>query len=248
MDLKGKFFINGKIEVKTGLHIGGSKETLDIGGVDAQVIRTKDRVYIPGSSLKGKIRSLLEQKDGRFKKDKNNTLVKKDENEGSPCECGKCGVCKIFGPHKSENIEEPVRIIIRDADCENKEIATETKMENIIDRVKGTAISPRSIERVTAGTMFDFEIIFNVYKDEDIGLINKFIEGMDLLEDDYLGGSGSRGYGEIEFRDIALKYRPKKYYEGVESAEKSMKDIKDINALKESLKNKKSVEEIITIK
>jgi len=227
MELKGKFFINGKIDVKTGLHIGGSKETLEIGGLDSPVIRTKkDKIYIPGSSLKGKIRSLLERKD-------------KKSEDGNPCSCGECEICKIFGPHKSENIKEPVRIIVRDSYAKDE---TEKKYENIIDRVKGTA-NPREIERVPEGTEFDFEIIFNVYKKEDIELINKFVEGMELLEDDYLGGSGSRGYGKIKFEDIILKYRAKEYYEDT-SKEKLMKDIKDINTLKKSLKDKKSVAEI----
>ena len=233
MNLKGKFFIKGKIEVRTGLHIGGSKETLDIGGVDNPVIRIKKgEVYIPGSSLKGKIRSLIERKNG----------IKKGK-EGEPCSCGTCEICRIFGPHKSDNIEEPVRIIVRDSHAKGDNIETEIKYENTIDRVSGKAANPRQSERVPEGTEFDFEIIFNIYKDEDIDLINKFIEGMELLEDDYLGGSGSRGYGQIKFKDLVLKYRSKKYYEG-DANEKSTTNLADIKNLKESLKNKKSVEEI----
>ncbi len=234
MELKGKFFINGKIEVKTGLHIGGSKETLEIGGLDNPVIRTKDgKVYIPGSSLKGKIRSLLEQKEGK--------------SSSSPCECGTCDICKIFGPHKSENITEPVRIIVRDAYAEGENIKTERKIENIIDRVRGTAISPREIERVPAGTKFDFEIIFNVYKEDDIKLINKFVEGMKLLEDDYLGGSGSRGYGKIEFKEINCKYRQKEYYEGNSDKENSKENVENIDKLQEILKDKNSISEFFNI-
>jgi len=236
MELKSKFFINGKIEVKTGLHIGGSKETLEIGGLDNPVIRTKDgKVYIPGSSLKGKIRSLLEQKEGK--------------SSSSPCECGTCDICKIFGPHKSEKITEPVRIIVRDAYAEGeKNIQTERKIENIIDRVRGTAVSPREIERVPAGTKFDFEIIFNVYKEDDIKLINKFVEGMKLLEDDYLGGSGSRGYGKIEFKEINYIYKQKEYYEGNSDKKyKNDKNIDDLSKLQEILKNKNSISELFNI-
>jgi len=237
MELKGKFFIKGKIEVKTGLHVGGSRETLDIGGVDNPVIRTGtkgDKIYIPGSSLKGKIRSLLEKKKGTV--------------DGNPCACGTCEICKIFGPYKPDNIKEPepVRIIVRDSCIEGDNVKTEIKYENTIDRVTGKASNPRPTERVPEGESFKFETIFNVYTERDIVLIKKFVEGMKLLEDDYLGGSGSRGYGQVEFKDMVLKYRPKEYYEGEDNAEKLKKDITDVSNLKELIKDKNKVEEIFS--
>ena len=59
--LQGKYIIQGKIKVLTGLHIGGPTTGLNIGGVDNIVIKdAKGKPYIPGSSLKGKMRSLLE--------------------------------------------------------------------------------------------------------------------------------------------------------------------------------------------
>ena len=216
--LKGKLIINGIIETETGLHIGGTAETLKIGGSDNPVIRDKNgKVFIPGSSLKGKIRSLLEVKDGKYK------ITNK--GEAQPCNCGEtdCHICMLFGPHKSENIKEPSRAIIRDAylkldDGKSYYEHLEIKPENVIDRVKGTAQHPRFIERVVKGSNFEYEIIFNIYKEEnDKKLIKKFIEGMKLLEDDYLGGSGSRGYGKIKFKELKAIYRPKKYYEGTEN-------------------------------
>ena len=259
LTLKGKLIINGIIETETGLHIGGTAETLKIGGSDNPVIRDKNgRVFIPGSSLKGKIRSLLEVKDGKSKVSiqfykyengkKKITRPKKNEKENYtfllseltddklklkndekgydisalPCDCGEtdCHICMLFGPHKSENIKEPSRAIIRDAylkldDGKSYYEHLEIKPENVIDRVKGTAQHPRFIERVVKGSNFEYEIIFNIYKEEnDKKLIKKFIEGMKLLEDDYLGGSGSRGYGKIKFKELKAIYKPKEYYEG----------------------------------
>jgi len=278
--LLGKFFINGKIKVETGLHIGGTKESLDIGGIDNAVISYIDidgkrKIYVPGSSLKGKIRSLLEKKTvvkaklteeeylqkKEKEKDKYGDVSKRkdgivvvEKKDGTPCECGDCEICKIFGPHESRNINESVRIIVRDAKIEEinnedgkvKDVKLEVKTENTVNRVKGTAEKPRETERVIPGTCFNFEIVFNVYDDKnDISLIHKFIEGMCLLEDDYLGGSGSRGYGKIKFEGINLKYRTKEYYEGDYSKQKLKEGIKDIKALNELLNNKNSFEEIM---
>ena len=82
------------------------------------------------------------------------------------------------------------------------------------------------MERVVAGSKFKFEVVFNIYKESDIDLIKKFIEGMKLLEDDYLGGSGSRGYGKIKFKNLKLICKPKKYYEG-NAEEKKESDVID---------------------
>jgi len=234
--LKGKLIITGKIETKTGLHIGGTAETLKIGGSDNPVIRDKNgKVFIPGSSLKGKIRSLLEVKDDKY--------ITTNKNEARPCNCGKtdCHICMLFGPHKSDNIKEPPRAILRDAYLKLDDGKTiydylETKPENVIDRVKGTAQHPRFIERVVAGTEFEYEVIFNIYKDGDKELIKKFIEGMKLLEDDYLGGSGSRGYGKIKFKEMRAKYRPKEYYEGtVNEIELTPEKTNDLDNLMNSI-------------
>ncbi len=233
--LKGKVIINGIIKLESGIHIGGVKETLKIGGTDNPVIKDKnDNIFIPGSSLKGKIRSLLEKKDGKISYDKRGNAL--------PCNCGKCEICKIFGPHDSKNIQEPVRIIVRDAYLElngkKPYEYLEIKPENTIDRIKGTTVKGgiRNIERVVAGSKFKFEVVFNIYKDGDKELIKKFVEGMKLLEDDYLGGSGSRGYGKIKFEDMELIYKPKKYYEGDENAIIVEKDIQDIEKLYNKVK------------
>ena len=235
LTLKGKVILEGIIELETGMHIGGTKETLKIGGTDNPVIRDAfGRILIPGSSLKGKIRALLERKDGKYKEDGRGNYL--------PHDCGECEICKIFGPHDSKNIKEPVRVIVRDAYLQPEENKKdydylEIKVENTIDRLKRTTIKGgiRNMERVVAGSKFKFEVVFNIYKESDKELIKKFIEGMKLLEDDYLGGSGSRGYGKIKFRDIKLICKPKEYYEGNENSKKESDEVESLNELESEL-------------
>jgi CRISPR-associated protein Csm3 len=234
--LSGKLIINGKITTETGLHIGGTAETLKIGGSDNPVIRDKNgNIFIPGSSLKGKIRSLMEISGY------SNQKYKKGE-PGAPCDCGNCNVCLLFGPHNSDNIQEPVRVIVRDAYIIRKGNKSnyeylEIKPENKIDRVSGTTTTGgvRNIERVVAGSDFEYEIIFNIYNTKDKDLIIEFIEGMRLLEDDYLGGSGSRGSGKIIFKDLGMEHRHMKYYEGEQEADS--KNVESIDKLMEEIKN-----------
>lgn len=229
IELSGKYILTGKIALKTGLHIGGTSETLRIGGADNPVIRDKNgNTFIPGSSLKGKIRSLLEisgYSNERYEKEK----------DGKPCGCGTCQICKIFGSHNSKNIVEPNRIIVRDSYIiGNTFESTEVKPENTINRIKGAAEHPRFIERITEGTEFDFEIVFNNYGN-DKELLKLFLKGMALLEDDYLGGSGTRGYGKVKFEGMSLEYRPKEYYEG--NKDKALKMVGTTNELSEVISN-----------
>jgi CRISPR-associated protein Csm3 len=222
MSFQGKVVITGKIGVVTGLHIGGNKSALDIGGVDNAFIRTKKgRVFIPGSSLRGKIRSLLEKAEDVFEAN--------GEPSGSVND-----VTKIFGIHKAKNNEEikpikPVTLIVRDAylsdrlnegenEKKNEREFLEIKTENTINRITGKASKsgPREIERVSEGAEFLFEMIFNLNYDESENekLLKQLFKGMKLLEDDYLGGSGTRGYGKVKFIDLKLELRSKDYYEG----------------------------------
>ncbi|MEN2984804.1 MAG: type III-A CRISPR-associated RAMP protein Csm3 [Dictyoglomaceae bacterium] len=209
----GKIFIEGKIELITGLHIGGSKETGEIGGLDNPVIKTIDGIpYIPGSSLKGKIRCLLER-----------TKKINPKKDGEPCGCGDCTICLLFGAHSTDN-KNLSRLIVRDSfldkeDFKNKfgdfleNTYTEEKIENIIDRIKGTAQHPRTMERVPAGSIFLFSSSISFYEKDNIEeLVKTFIEGMRLLEDDYLGGSGTRGYGQIKFEHLSFYVKNKEKY------------------------------------
>ena len=206
---------SGTIFCVSGLSIGASSNTLEIGGIDREVIKnpiTKEP-YIPGSSLKGKMRSELEKEYGAY------TIIKETKklglNSKEPCGCGRitCPICLIFGAHKYQGAPSaPTRIIVRDATLskESKDIISklpddqrgylERKTENIIIRDAGTAGSPRTIERVSAGMSFDFEIILRVFEgDNENELIDKVKEGLELVEKSYLGGGGSRGSGQVKF-------------------------------------------------
>lgn len=189
-----KIKLTSTMTVLTGLHIGGSKESVEIGGIDSPVIKmaTKSgQPYIPGSSLKGKMRCLLEQVNGATAVGNNAT------------------VNNLFGFAKNN---QPSKIIVRDAylteesihkleSCHDLDMPfTENKFENTIDRIKGVAEHPRQIERIPAGVKFHVEMVINVWDDDDESqLLNLLKQGIALLENDYIGGSGSRGYGQVAF-------------------------------------------------
>lgn len=207
----------GKIVLKSGLHIGAGDTEMRIGGTDNPVIKHPHTFepYIPGSSIKGKIRSLLELKSGIFgkRKDGNGSpLGFKDldfDNDQKECE----KILKLFGMSGADSDETgkigPSRLSFADCglDPEWKKRAmarnlplTEVKSENSIDRIKGTALNPRFTERVPAETEFNFTITLKEFdKDKDQNLDKFLLQGMKLLEMDALGGSGSRGYGRIKF-------------------------------------------------
>ena len=209
--------IKGIIHCVTGLRIGGSSDIIEIGGMDNPIVRhpITELPYIPGSSLKGKMRSLLESVYGRKAKDGSTNFSFRDKD--NPCMCGKCIICKVFGAHKNLNHKQgPTRIIFRDADLTDDYVTilkeareekginfSDIKMENSIKRTSGTAHNPRPYERVPAGAEFNMDITLKIYdRDNKEELINLVKQGFQLLEADYLGSSGSRGYGKIEFRNL----------------------------------------------
>ncbi len=211
----------GTITLKSGLHIGSGNMEMHIGGTDSPVIKHPHTLqpYIPGSSLKGKVRSLMEMASGLipFASDdgglvSSNTLdkVKGDESLMQKA----IAILKIFGSSGDDKDAEsdigPTRVSF--ADCyldeawkdearKNRWPLTEMKSENSIDRIKGTAAGagPRFIERVPEGTKFSFVLTFKVLEDKDDELFGELLKGIKLLELDALGGSGSRGYGKIKF-------------------------------------------------
>jgi len=197
--IKGKVIIEGKIEVLTGLHIGTSGDFSAIGAVDNIVIRdtVTNKPMIPGSSLKGKMRYLLART-------KYNTSIElkniKEEHES---------IKRLFGS------SDPVvvsRLQFQDSLLAVKNFGkvdfdlpyTEIKYENTIDRATGEA-NPRQQERVPAGSEFDFKLVYNVEKtDEFEEDMKNILLTMEVLEDDYLGGHGTRGYGRIKFKNLKL--------------------------------------------
>ncbi len=192
-----KIQITGKVEVKTGMHIGGSSAFAAICAVDSPVIKDSrsNLPMIPGSSFKGKMRSLLA-------KEYNTEFAKKPDDD-APC------LTRLFGCSKENHVKRS-RLLISDMFLANeKELRsqglqgfTEIKFENTINRATAVA-NPRQIERVVRGTQFDIDIMYEMEsQDEVIEDISILAEGLKLLQYDYLGGSGSRGYGKILFHDI----------------------------------------------
>ncbi len=205
MKLIKKIIYTGDIVLKTGLHIGGTNAALNIGGPDKFVVRNplNNVPYIPGSSLKGKMRSLIELKYG--------TISAKNTATNDPNT--KAG--KLFGtsPENSQDkTKRPSRLIVRDCELITKDEHdssynfnncdlpyTESKTEVSIDRVTAQA-NPRTFERVPAGAKFKLNMVLNIFDtDNEQELKSTLNEAVELLKDDYLGGQGSRGYGQVDF-------------------------------------------------
>lgn len=219
--LIGKVLVRADIRVVTGLRIGGSAGGLKIGGLDDPIIRDAwDRPYIPGSSLRGKLRNLLERELG--------LPVPVGETGLHEHKCrdvkdySKCPVCRMFGL----TLKQPLgtmtltRLQVRDIYLDATSLTmlpavepatlSEVKIEIMIDRRTGTTGKKgtggfRQIERVPAGAVFrPAEFIFNIYEEGDKDLLRCLFVAMELLEDDYLGGMGSRGYGKVKFENIEV--------------------------------------------
>ena len=214
--LYGRIIITGTIEALSGLRIGGSTTNLEIGGVDLPVIRNgvNGQPYIPGSSLKGKMRSLAEKWTHAPQNQPIGTDVK-IHNAKSVQQYQEYWVNPVFGVpgNIGFDITGPTRLIVRDipldpASLENAPNLdlpySEVKWENAIDRVTSQA-SPRQIERVPAGAIFkDMELVFNFYHPDDPTLFGHVFTALQLVEDDYLGGHGSRGSGKVAFTNLQL--------------------------------------------
>ena len=217
--------LQGKIILKSGLHVGSGNMEMHIGGTDSPVIKHPHTLepYIPGSSLKGKIRSLLEMASGLvpFAKEDGGLVSSKTVKsvEGNPgLKSHAEAILKIFGSSGGDRDDEsgygPTRVSFSDCylngDWKNKArdnrwSLSEVKSENRIDRIKGTAEHPRFIERVPEGTEFDFLVTFKILEETDEELFSDYLlKGLKLLEMDALGGNGSRGYGRIQFSSLML--------------------------------------------
>ncbi len=219
----GRVRLEAGLRVVTGLHIGAGKDAIEIGGIDNPVIKHPHtgEPFVPGSSLKGRARYLLEWAFGLIRQDGHPWGF----NENDPQQTFDSGdpVQRIFGtPAKRETWQGgPTRLICRDAllnpnwreDVLKRGLSyTEDKTEVVIDRIAGKAhdgVGPRQTERVPAGALFDAEFVFRIYDTGDGGARDRqclawFIQGLDLLELDAVGGSGSRGYGRIKFENLTL--------------------------------------------
>ncbi len=192
-----KVIYSGTITLKTGLHIGGTNAALNIGGPDKFVVRNpiNNVPYIPGSSLKGKMRALVEIYNG-------------ETNGGKPTNNPNHKAGALFGVSGDNEQSHASRLIVRDAeldinscDFSNTDLPyTESKTEVAIDRVTAKA-NPRTFERVPAGAQFKLNMVLNIFEGEDEAQLKATLnQAIELLEDDYLGGHGSRGYGQVEIK------------------------------------------------
>lgn len=195
-----KIQITGIIEIVTGMHIGGSSTFSAIGAVDSPVMKDvkSNLPLLPGSSLKGKMRALLA-------KSYNESL------NASPSE-DHVRITRLFGHSKKEGAKRS-RLLFSDMILANAEqlrnqglnSMTEVKFENTISRLTAVA-NPRQIERVIRGAEFPLRLIYDVEKEEEILEDFQVIsQGIQLLQYDYIGGHGSRGYGKVKFHNLKVE-------------------------------------------
>lgn len=237
---EGKYIISVHLEALTGLHIGGSTTGFEIGGVDNPVIRDPltDEPYIPGSSLKGKLRHLTEWSLGLVDKHPKHEMYGayhcEDLKLEEPPEDAENHdrwekaylVGRLFGvasdDSKVRETAGPTRLTVRDAflvetarkqieQTLGKGIFTELKTENFLDRVTSEP-NPRTMERVPAGARFWVQMVLDRYAGDDTELLRQLFAAMRLLEDSTLGGSGSRGSGRVAFRQLRVVWRGLDYY------------------------------------
>ncbi len=224
--LRRKILVEGFIKTVSGLHIGGSNMALSIGGIDAVVLRNPitREPYIPGSSVKGKMRSLTERAAGKW-----TTMRGASITNGPFMDDPRHVICLLYGltpEAQGKDAAAPVsRLIVRDAPLtrssakklENAPGAdmpfTEVKTEVVIDRITSKAM-PRSLERVPAGATFRLGLLVNVYEgDDEKALMAAVYQGLSLLQNDYLGGKGTRGSGEIRIGLRSVKGKDAAAYE-----------------------------------
>lgn len=252
----GKLILEGQIHCQTGLHIGAGKGSLEIGGADNPVVKDAFGIpYIPGSSLRGRLRSLLEQTLGLAVPAELVYLSKRKGQEVRIHQSDRADdeICIIFGrnPGRVEKVvgdaieaplATPARLTVYDAPLIVDSITpqmrenlddelTEVKSENAVDRITSQA-NPRTLERVPAGAKFQFRLVLDVLCAEDKPLLARIAEGLRLLEDDALGGGGSRGNGRVSFANLSLAWRGKDYY-AKGAAESSLLAASDLAALQQ---------------
>lgn len=232
----GKLILEGELHCETGLHIGAGKGSLEIGGADNPVVKDAfGRPYIPGSSLRGKMRVLLERSLGLAVPSE---LVYLSRRKGQEVRIHQSDrpddvICLVFGrnPGRMEKVggevieggnASPARLTVYDAPLDLDSITpqmrenlddelTEVKSENAIDRITSQA-NPRTLERVPAGARFRIRMVMDILSETDRALIARVVEAMRLLEDDTLGGGGSRGSGRVRFAGLKLTWRSRDFY------------------------------------
>jgi CRISPR-associated protein Csm3 len=252
----GKLILEGEIHCQTGLHIGAGKGSLEIGGADNPVVKDAFGIpYIPGSSLRGRLRALLEQTLGLAVASELIYLSKRKGQEVRIHQSDRVDdeICVLFGrnPGRVDRVTgdplegtaaTPARLTVYDAPLVLESITpqmrenlddelTEVKSENAVDRITSQA-NPRTLERVPAGARFKFRMVIDILCEEDKPLVARVAEGLRLLEDDSLGGGGSRGNGRVAFAGLNLLWRGKGYY-ATGAAEESLLSVADLAAFQQ---------------
>ena len=236
LKLIGKLILSGDLHCETGLHIGAGKGSLEIGGADNPVVKDAFGLpYVPGSSLRNRLRSLLEQALGLTSPAELVYLSKRRGQEVRIHQSDRPDdeICLLFGrsPGRVERVEgepieskaaSPARLTVYDAPLDPDSITvqmrenlddeiTEVKSENSIDRITSQS-NPRTLERVPAGARFRVRMVLDVLCEEDKAPAARLLEGLRLLEDDALGGGGSRGSGRVRFSNLKLNWRNRAFY------------------------------------
>lgn len=214
MQLTKVHVLHAELVCRSGVHIGASDSEMHIGGIDNAVVKhpITQEPYIPGSSIKGKVRSLLEWRSGFVS---NGPLGWPDYVNSHSDKV--LAILKLFGvggqvltDAQAKEIG-PTRLSFWDCSLlpewfssvrTSEGSYTEVKTENSIDRIAGTAKNPRQTERVPADARFDFKVTVKVLDDEN--LLDTLLAGLKLLELDGIGGSVSRGYGKVKFEKLSL--------------------------------------------
>lgn len=234
--LAGKLIVDASLVCLTGLHIGAGKGSLEIGGADNPVVKDAfGRPVVPGSSLRGRLRSLLEHALGLTAPEEMVYLSRRRGQEVRIHQSDRPDdpVCLLFGrnPGRMDRVKgdametrhvTPARLAVYDAPLELESITaqmreqlddelTEVKSENAIDRITAQA-NPRTLERVPAGARFRVRLVIDILQEDDRKLIPLVVQGLRLLEDSALGGGGSRGSGRVEFQNIRAVWRGRRYY------------------------------------
>src|ERR1700684_2093604 len=232
----GKLLLEGELHCETGLHVGAGKGSLEIGSSDNPAMKDAfGRPYIPGSSLRGRLRSLLEQSSGLAIPSELVYLSKRRGQEVRIHQSDRPDdeICILFGRNsgrmdrvQGETLDTtqatPARLAVFDAPLDPESITaqmrenlddelTEVKSENAIDRITSQA-NPRTLERVPAGARFKTRLVMDVLCPEDRELLPRVVEGLRLLEDDSLGGGGSRGNGRVALSALKLTWRGRGFY------------------------------------
>lgn len=203
--LRGKVVIQGDLVIKTGMHIGGGSDYAPIGSVDSPFVRDSltQEPIVPGSSLKGKIRTLL----ARYRSKQyivngiheDDDVVKRLFGATSPQIISRLQFQDLFVSEESKLLFESI---------ETDTYMGEVKFENTINRATSVA-NPRQIERVPAGTKFVFQLVYTVIDEREVEEdLQTLRTGLDLLSLDYLGGHGTRGYGRVAIENIKVTSFP----------------------------------------